>query len=388
MIKHRLVKSRSLPAKAPAATPPSDDSAWPKSFAKEFAGKRILVTGGTGSIGSALVKHLLQFKPLQIRVFSRDESKQWQLWHELNRNPLVRLLIGDIRDKDRVLRAMENVDIVFHAAAMKHVVACENDPFEAVKTNVSGTQNVIECALSVGVDKIIGVSTDKATDPVSVMGCTKLLAEKIMLASLHYRGDKPTKCCFVRFGNVLSTRGSVIPLFYQQIAAGGPVTVTDQRMQRFFISVDEAVRLVFQAAVMTRDREIFILKMPVLRVYDLARAMIELYAPRFGRSPREIKIELTGRKAGERFHEKLLTADEAEYAYETKDMFVITPVIGREDAFDRKIFEWPGAKKAGVRDYSTEGRRTLGLSAIKAKLAADEHCLARIVNPFSGILGG
>ncbi|MBI5728768.1 MAG: polysaccharide biosynthesis protein [Candidatus Magasanikbacteria bacterium] len=350
----------------------------------EFKNKRILVTGGTGSIGSTIVKHLLPFDPLQIRVLSRDESKQFNLFNEVNKDPRVRFLIGDIREKERVKQAMENVDIVFHAAAMKHVLSCENDPFEAVKTNVIGTQNVIECAMASGVDLVVGISTDKATDPVSVMGCTKLLAEKIMLASFHYKGDKPTKCCFVRFGNVLSTRGSVVPLFYQQMKKNGSVEVTDKGMYRFFISVDEAVSLVFKAARLSRDREIFILKMPVIRIYDLAKAVIELYAEKCGRVAREVKIKIVGRKAGERLHEKLLTRDEAVYALETKDMFIIKPVIGREQHVDYGVdsISFPGAKKCRYVDYSTDGRRVLSVAEIRSKLVQDEKSLLRFFDHF------
>ena len=350
----------------------------------EFKNKRILVTGGTGSIGSTIVKHLLPFEPLQIRVLSRDESKQLNLFNEVNKDPRVRFLIGDIRDKERVKLAMENVDIVFHAAAMKHVLSCENDPFEAVKTNVIGTQNVIECAMTNGVDRVIGISTDKATDPVSVMGCTKLLAEKIMLASFHYKGNKPTKCCFVRFGNVLSTRGSVVPLFYQQMKKNGCIEVTDKDMYRFFISVDEAVSLVFKAASLSRDREIFILKMPVIRIFDLARAVIDLYANRCGLNASKVKIKIVGKKVGERLHEKLLTRDEADYALETKDMFIIKPVIGREQQAQYGIdaYSFPGTKKCQLADYSTEGRQVLSLAEIKNKLLRDEKSLLRFFEHF------
>ena len=347
----------------------------------EYKGKRILVTGGTGSIGSVIVKYLLTRDPLQVRVLSRDESKQFNLFHEVGNDKRLRLLIGDIRDKERVERAMDGVDIVFHAAAMKHVVACENDPYEAVKTNVLGTQNIIDCALAKGVAKVIGISTDKATDPVSVLGCTKLLAEKTMLASHFYKGARKTKFCFVRFGNVLSTRGSVEPLFYRQIMNGGPVTVTDKQMTRFFISVDEAISLVFKAAELMQDREIFILKMPIIRIHDLAKAMIELYAPRFKRDPKKVKIDLIGAKNGERTHEKLLSKDEAAYALETKDMFIIVPVIGLENP-DYKEFShlYGGAKRSPWQDYSTEGKKVLSVADIKKKLSADEDCLNRTLN--------
>ncbi|MEK9182966.1 MAG: SDR family NAD(P)-dependent oxidoreductase [Patescibacteria group bacterium] len=340
----------------------------------EFKNKKILVTGGTGSIGSELVKKLLELKPRSLRVLSRDESKQHDLMLELRKkSEKVRFLIGDIRDYDRVNMAMEDVDIVFHAAAMKHVLFCENDPFEAVKTNVIGTQNIINVALANNVSKVIGISTDKATDPVSVMGCTKLLAEKIMLASHNYQGKKQTKFCFVRFGNVLNTRGSVLPLFYKQIMRGGPVTVTDTKMERFFMSKDEAVGLVLKAAGMMKEREIFIFKMPILKIIDLAKAMIELYAPHFGFDPKKVKIEVVGKKSGERIHEKLLTKDESMFALETKDMFIIVPVIGRFQNGHNIDKIYPGAKRSRVMDYSTEGKRVLALSQIKTVLNKEEQ---------------
>ncbi|MBU2214195.1 polysaccharide biosynthesis protein, partial [Patescibacteria group bacterium] len=236
---------------------------------EDFKNKKILVTGGTGSIGSAIVKKLLKFEPQQIRVLSRDESKQYNLKHALDGDKKVRFLIGDIRNKDRLYKAMENVDIVFHAAAMKHVVACENDPFEAVQTNVIGMQNIIDCAMANNVSKVIGISTDKAADPVSVMGCTKLLAERMMLA--HYRGTRPTNFCFVRFCNVLGSRGSVIPLFFEQIKSGGPMTVTDENVCRFFMSINDAVDLVFKASNFMQGREIFVLKdIATIKIIDLA----------------------------------------------------------------------------------------------------------------------
>lgn len=347
----------------------------------EFKGKKILVTGGTGSIGSELVRRLLTFDPQSVRILSRDESKQYNLMCELeDQKDKLRFLIGDIRDYQRVSKAMEDVDIVFHAAAMKHVLFCENDPFEAVKTNVIGTQNVINAAIANNVAKVVGVSTDKATDPVSVMGCTKLLAEKIMLASYNYQGGKRTKFCFVRFGNVLNTRGSVLPHFYKQIMKGGPVTVTDTTMERFFMSKDEAVSLVLKAAGMMREREIFIFKMPVLRIVDLAKAMISLYAPQFGLDPKAVKIKVIGKKQGERIHEKLLTKDESTYALETDDMFIIVPVIGWfQNAYDMNKF-YPKARKCKVMDYSTEGKRVLTLAQIESIIRKDEPHLLSMSN--------
>src|SRR3989338_982202 len=264
----------------------------------EFKGKTILITGGTGSIGSKIVEKLLQFEPHQIRVYSRDETKQFELLNRLGNPTGVSLLVGDIRDKERLNMAMENVDVVFHAAALKHVLACEKNPFEAVKTNVYGTQNIIDCAFANGVEKVIGISTDKAADPTNVMGCTKSLAEKIMLASYFYKGKKKTKFCFVRFGNVLFSRGSVIPLFVNQIKQGGPVTVTDKEMDRFVMSTTQAVTLIFKATTMMREREIFILKMPALKIIDLATALIELFAKKFDLDPKDVPIKIVGKKMG------------------------------------------------------------------------------------------
>lgn len=191
-----------------------------------FKDKKIIVTGGTGSIGSEIVRRVLQYDPEVVRILSRDESKQFELEQEIGDLENVRFLIGDVRDKDRLNRAFEDVDIVFHAAAMKHVPACEYNPFEAVKTNVVGTQNVIDAALDNGVGKVIAISTDKAASPINTMGATKLLAEKQIIDANFYKGHRKTVFSCVRFGNVMGSRGSVIPLFEKQIKNGGPVTVT------------------------------------------------------------------------------------------------------------------------------------------------------------------
>ncbi len=329
----------------------------------EFKGKTILVTGGTGSIGSQIVELLLPLEPRQIRIFSRDETKQFELMHRLGNPAGVNWLIGDIRDKQRLNMAMENVDIVFHAAAMKHVLACEKNPFEAVKTNVEGTQNIIDCAFANKVEKVIGISTDKATDPMNVMGCTKLLAEKMMLASYHYKGSKTTKFCFVRFGNVLFSRGSVLPLFIEQIKKGGPLTVTDEAMARFIMSTKDATELIFKASSMMENREIFILKMPTLQIIDLAKALIEIYAPRFNRKPEEIEIKIIGKKAGERIHEKLLSSEEADYAFETDDMFIITPVVGADEASFME--RYPNVRKTAQHEFTTKEQVKLSVEEIK-----------------------
>lgn len=330
----------------------------------EFKNKRILITGGTGSIGSVIVKELLKYDPYRIRIFSRDESKQFELMHKLEcREPLVNFLIGDIRDKERLNMAMENIDIVFHAAALKHVVSCEKNPFEAVKTNVQGTQNVIDCAFANKVDKVIGISTDKATDPTNVMGCTKLLAEKSMLATYFYKGSKKTKFCFVRFGNVLGSRGSVVPLFINQIKKGGPLTISDPEMTRFLMTIEDAVNLVFKSSVLMKGREIFILKMPTVTIKDLAQAVLEVMQEKYNAS-KNIDIKIIGKRDGERKHEKLLTKEESENSLETDEMFIIVPKAGIVPSV-KDSQDYPGAKKAKAGDYDSNNHSRMSVAGIK-----------------------
>lgn len=332
----------------------------------EFYNKRILVTGGTGSIGSMIVRQLLPHKPRQIRVFSRDETKQFELAHELKIAPgAMTFLVGDVRDKERLNMAMENIDIVFHAAALKHVGSCERNPFEAVKTNVQGTQNVIDCAFANHVDKVIGISTDKATDPTNVMGCTKLLAEKMMLASYFYKGTKTTRFSFVRFGNVLGSRGSVVPLFLRQLSLGEPLTVTDPSMTRFCMTVHDAVSLVFKAVTLMRDREIFILKMPAVTLGDLAEAFAQLHSAADPKG-KKVGIKIIGKRDGERMHEKLLSMEESESAFETDDMFIIVPFKVMAAKADRVSYR--GFHKAKMGEYASKDRRKLTIPEIKEML--------------------
>ncbi|OGO58325.1 MAG: hypothetical protein A2025_02105 [Chloroflexi bacterium RBG_19FT_COMBO_47_15] len=297
-----------------------------------FRGKNVLVTGGSGSIGSEVVKKMLQCEPKVVRVLSNDENCLFNLEQELRCYSNLRFLVGDVRDKERLQRAVENVDFVFHAAALKHVPLCEYNPFEAVKTNVLGTQNVIEAAMEEEVEKLITISTDKAVNPVNVMGATKLLAERLTTSANYYKGLRKTAFSCVRFGNVLDSRGSVMPSFRDQIRKGGPVTLTDPDMTRFVMTIPTAVDLVLKAAKIARGGEIFIFKMPALRIGDLAKAMIGELAPQYGYNPQSIKVQISGKRAGEKVYEELLTADEAMNASETEDMFIITPPGTNQDS--------------------------------------------------------
>jgi FlaA1/EpsC-like NDP-sugar epimerase len=293
---------------------------------KFFHGKVVLVTGGTGSIGSELVKKLVAFPTRQVRIFSRGEYKQYSLEKELS--PIAkgkaRFLIGDIRDRERVFLAMEGVDIIINTAAMKHVPLCEYNPFEAIKTNVLGTQNLVDASRANNIEKFVHVSTDKAALPGNVMGATKLLAEKIVLSAEHYKGPHKTIFSAVRFGNVFGSRGSVVPLFCKQIRNGESVTITDKHMTRFIMRIPQAAELVLQAALLSRGEELFILKMPVMKIYDLAKAMIAVLAPQYGHKAAKIEIDVIGKRDGEKIFEALLTEEEAEHLLENKEMFCIT----------------------------------------------------------------
>jgi len=307
-----------------------------KKIKKFYKNKIILVTGGVGSIGSQLVKELLKHNPKTIRIFDNNETGLFNLEQEL-RSKKLRCLVGDVRDKERLKRAIEGVDIVFHAAALKHVPLCEYNPFEAMQTNVVGTQNVIDACLETDVIKMINISTDKAVSPVNVMGATKLLAERLVSAANYYKGKRKTSFSSVRFGNVLNSRGSVIPLFEEQIKKGGPITITNPNMTRFVMSVRRAVDLVLMAAEMAKGGEIFIFKMPVLRICDLAEVMIQELAPKYGYNPKEIKVKIIGERIGEKFCEELITENEMKNAYETKNIFIISPET-QEKAISKKCF--------------------------------------------------
>ena len=287
-----------------------------------YKNKTVLVTGGSGSIGREIVKKLLEFEPESVRIFDNNETALFDLEQELSSDK-IRTFIGDVRDKDRLKRAFENVDIIFHAAALKHVPLCEYNPFDAVKTNVLGTQNVLDAALDKNVGKVIMVSTDKAVNPINVMGATKLLSERLTISANYYRGNKRTIFSCVRFGNVLNSRGSVIPTFKKQIKNGGPVTITDPKMTRFIMHIPDAAGLILNAGHLAKGKEIFILKMHAVNIIDLADVMIENLAKTYGYTPEEIEIEIIGKRIGEKMYEELMTDNEAPNAIDNGELFIL-----------------------------------------------------------------
>lgn len=317
-----------------------------------YKDKVVLVTGGTGSIGSEIVRKLLELNPAVVRVFDNNETGLFELEQELDTEK-IRTFIGDIRDEDRLKRAFENVDIIFHAAALKHVPLCEYNPFDAVKTNVLGTQNVLNAALDRDVEKVIMISTDKTVNPVNVMGATKLLAERLTISANYYTGDKRTVFSCVRFGNVLDSRGSVVPLFKNQIKNGGPVTITDPSMTRFVMGIPQAVDLILKSGAKAKGKEIFILKMPALKIIDLAEVMIEEFATLYEYKPEDIHIKVIGKRNGEKIYEELMTEEEINYVTDYQDLYFIN--------FDKKNRKSTNLKM----DYRSDHSKKLSKSEIK-----------------------
>jgi len=280
----------------------------------DWTKQSILLTGGTGSFGKHFCKMMLaKYNPKVIRIYSRDELKQHEMRQEFGDDRRLRYFIGDVRDYERLRRAMEGVDMVVHAAALKQVPACEYNPFEAVKTNIHGAQNIINAAIDTGVKKVIALSTDKAVNPANLYGATKLCSDKLFTQGNSYAGERGTRFACVRYGNVIGSRGSVIPLFIQQKKTG-KLTVTDERMTRFWITLDQAVELVVKGFNHMQGGEIFIPRIPSMRIMDLAKAI----AP-------ECDIDFIGIRPGEKLHEALTGEDEGRNTVIYKDMYVILP---------------------------------------------------------------
>jgi len=298
-----------------------------------LTGQNVLLTGGAGSVGQALIPHILADDPTVLRILDNNESGLADLQRKLS-DDCLRFLAGDVRDSERLERAMEDIDIVIHTAAMKHVDVCEYNPFEAVKTNVLGIQNVVDTAIDAGVEHVVFTSSDKAVDPANTMGTTKLLGERLITAGNKHSGRSELRFTSVRFGNILNSSQSVVPLFVQQIRDGGPVTLTDTRMTRFFLSYDDVYDLISQAIEKTEGGEVFVYKMPAIRIEDLAEAMIEVVAPQFGQEPDAIDIETIGRRPGETFHEEIMTERETKRAYENGSLYAIRPETNEYLSFE------------------------------------------------------
>jgi len=315
-----------------------------------FKNKIILVTGGTGSIGSEIVRQLLKYQPKQIRILSRNDSRQYHLLEKLNYPKNVRALIGDVRDAKRLDLAFENVNIVFHAAALKHVSLCEYNPLEAIKTNVFGSQNVIDSAFKNNVEKVIAVSTDKAANPSNIMGLSKLMMEKLLTNTSYFSGGKAKLSC-VRFGNVAWSEASVLPLWQKQAHNNNQINLTDKDATRFFMSIDQAAKLVLKAAELTQGGEVFILKMPSIKMADMANIFINKYFP-----GKKVRTKLISKRIGDKTHEELFDFnDNQKLILEDDKMFII---LSKESLKSTNLYSSPRPRLSSYYGFKTTAKAT------------------------------
>ena len=293
-------------------------------------GKKIFITGACGTVGSELIRILLNdpsYQPIEIVAIDNNESQLFFLDQQYLYDSRAHFFVGDVRDSEKLRRRMNGIDVVFHVAALKHVVLCERSPLEAVQTNIHGVQNVISAAMENHVKKVIFTSSDKAVNPTNVMGTSKLMGERLMTAANSNTRENGCIYASTRFGNVMGSNGSVIPIFRRQISKGGPVTLTHNEMTRFVMSIEEAARLVIDSAAIAQGGEVFITKMPVIRIRDLAEVMIQELAPVYGYNSKEIEIVEIGTKPGEKLYEELMSDEETRRAVELKDYFSILPAF-------------------------------------------------------------
>jgi UDP-N-acetylglucosamine 4,6-dehydratase/5-epimerase len=282
-----------------------------------LSGKAILITGGTGSFGNAFIRMTLEkFNPLRIVIYSRDEMKQWDMAQNFDKDDRVRFFIGDIRDKDRLMRALDGIDYVVHAAATKIVPTAEYNPFECVKTNINGAMNLIDACIDKKVKRIVALSTDKASNPVNLYGATKLASDKLFVSGSSYVGGNNTRFAVVRYGNVMGSRGSVIPFFLSKAKKNDSLPITDNRMTRFMITLEEAVKLVWHAFEDMKGGEIYIKKIPSMKVVDIATSVSD-----------NAKQYVIGIRPGEKLHEQMIGTEDSEHTYDYDDYYKILPSI-------------------------------------------------------------
>lgn len=324
-----------------------------------FKQKTVLITGGTGSFGNAVMNRFLDSDIGEIRIFSRDEKKQDDM-RQVYRSPKVKFYVGDVRDNASVSQAMQSVDFVFHAAALKQVPSCEFHPMEAVKTNVLGTENVLEAAIQAGVEKVICLSTDKAVYPINAMGMSKALMEKVMVARSRSLNDSQTVLCGTRYGNVMATRGSVIPLMIAQIRRGEPITVTDPEMTRFMMSLDDALALVLYAFRNATNGDIFVQKSPAATIDTLAAAITELLGVP------DYPVQVIGTRHGEKLFEVLLSREEMALADDHGEYFKVSPDL--RDLNYEKFLERGETKISRSTEYSSHNTRRLSVEQVKELL--------------------
>lgn len=332
-----------------------------------FRNKIIVVTGAVGTVGSEIVKLLMEYRPSEIRAFDNNESEVFLIGQKYAHTGMVTPFLGDVRDQNKLEQVFQGADIVFHLAAHKHVYLAEYNPFDTVQTNINGVKNVIRAAFRNRVKRVLFTSSDKAVNPTSVMGTTKLMGERLITAANLKNFNGSTILASSRFGNVLGSRGSVVPIFIDQIKKGGPVTVTHEGMTRFIMSIREAAELVIKGAILAKGGEVFITKMPVVRIMDLAKAMIELLAPVYGYDPDQIEISLIGAKPGEKMYEELLSMEETYRSMELEDMFVALPAFRSMYRHIEHIY--PGLVRERIeKSYISESEPNMSIEEIKSLL--------------------
>ena len=319
--------------------------------------KRVLVTGACGTVGKELVGQLLsREKVSELIALDNNESELFALEQQFSGFDQVTFFLADVRDRDRLKDKMKSIDWVFHTAAFKHVLQCERSPFEAVQTNILGVQNIIYAAIENIVERVIFTSSDKAVNPTNVMGTSKLMGERLITAANSSQRDTGPIFASTRFGNVLGSRGSVIPVFHDQIRRGGPVTLTHPEMTRFIMSIEQAVRLVIESGILCRGGEVFVTKMPAVRIQDLAEVMVENLASVYGHAAKDIDIKIVGHQPGEKLYEELLNQEETRRSWELARYFVVLPAF--RDIYRDIAFEYPDITSKQVTSAYHSGTQT------------------------------
>jgi len=348
---------------------------------KFYEGKKILLTGAAGTVGREIVRQLDSFEPAELRLMDNNETEMFFLMEEYG-NKNIFCFLGDIRDRDKLEKLCKDIDIVIHSAAFKHVYLSEYNPFDVVQTNIIGVENIIRAATACNVKHLLFTSSDKAVNPTNVMGTSKLMGERLITAASAVRNNNTTIFSSTRFGNVLASRGSVVPLFMKQIREGGPVTITDKRMTRFVMTIEEAARLVLQSVLISKGGEVFVTKMPVVSIPDLAKAMIKLLAPKYGYTSSDIKTVEIGMKAGEKLYEELMSDQEVHRSVELKDMFVVTPAF--KSLFQSINYEYPDTVSTQIqKSYISENETPLNKDEIE-KYLIDNRVLEKVEESFYG----
>jgi FlaA1/EpsC-like NDP-sugar epimerase len=333
-----------------------------------FAGKNLLVTGAAGTVGRALIRALMPIDLSHLVAMDNNETEIFFLEQEYGHDPRFRAGIGDIRDPQSIRHLSEEIDIVLHAAALKHVGVCEKAPFDAVQTNIIGINNLIVAAVANRIERVVFMSSDKAVNPTNVMGTSKLMGERLVTAANSLRRTGYPVFTSTRFGNVLGSRGSVLEIFKNQIKAGGPVTLTDSGMSRFVMTENQSVDLVLEATALAHGGEVFVTKMPVMRIKDLAQAMVDMLAPAYGYDPAAISVNTVGVRTGEKLYEELLNEEEVRRTMELQNHFVILPAF--RALYASIDYEFNGVVREEVdRPYRSDQEKTLSQSEIRSFLA-------------------